>query len=100
MPRGDKTGPNGQGAMTGRKMGLCTGNSNAGYVNSTESYGFGRQGRGFGLGIRNGRGRGFGFSRGFAENTNSTNPSNSENQQLRNEISKLQSRLNDLEKKS
>lgn len=97
MPRGDKTGPTGQGAMTGRKMGLCTGNSNAGYVNATESYGLGRQGRGFGRGAGTGRGRGLGFSRGFAENTNQ---SDSENQQLRNEISKLQSRLNDLEKKS
>jgi len=96
MPRGDKTGPNGQGAMTGRKMGLCTGNSNAGYFNATENYGLGRQNRGFG----NRRGRGFGFSRGFAENTNPSNQSDSENQQLRNEISKLQSRLNDLEKKS
>lgn len=30
MPRGDKTGPDGKGSMTGRKMGFCTGNKQAG----------------------------------------------------------------------
>ncbi len=53
MPRGDGSGPNGQGAMTGRGMGFC-----AGYV--TPGYGQG-QGRGMGLGMRRGfRGRGWG----------------------------------------
>ncbi|MBD3354586.1 hypothetical protein GF361_01215 [Candidatus Woesearchaeota archaeon] len=43
MPQGDRTGPNGQGPMTGRGMGFCNGFSAPGYANP----GFGR-GRGFG----------------------------------------------------
>jgi len=54
MPQGDRTGPNGQGPMTGRGMGLCSGSNTPGYMNS----GFGRgMGRGYGRGF----GRGFGF---------------------------------------
>ena len=57
MPRRDGTGPIGQGAMTGRRMGVCAGNKN---------------GRGFGQG----QGRGMGFRRGYGaqveENNNET----------------------------
>jgi hypothetical protein len=42
MPRGDGTGPNGQGPMTGRGMGFCAGFNMPGFMNA----GFGR-GRGF-----------------------------------------------------
>ena len=45
MPRGDRTGPNGQGPMTGRGLGPC--------------------GRGFGVRRGFGGGRGRGFGRGF-----------------------------------
>jgi len=58
MPGGDKTGPLGAGAMTGRGMGYCSGNDQPGFAN----IGFGR-GRGFGRGLGMGAGRGFG--RGF-----------------------------------
>ena len=51
MPRGDKTGPEGQGPMTGRRMGICAGFDTPGFT------------RGFGRGI--GRGRGFGRGRGM-----------------------------------
>jgi len=52
MPRGDGTGPNGQGSMTGRGLGYCAGFNAPGFMNP----GFGRgMGRGFG------RGRGFAF---------------------------------------
>jgi len=47
MPRGDGTGPNGQGPMTGRGMGFCAGFNAPGFVNG----GFGRgmaKGRGYG----------------------------------------------------
>ena len=57
MPRGDRTGPDGMGSMTGRGMGFCSGNERPGYTNT----GFGR-GRGFGRGFR---GRSFGSRRGF-----------------------------------
>ena len=43
MPRGDGTGPAGQGSMTGRGMGFCAGSNAPGFM----SPGFGR-GRGFG----------------------------------------------------
>jgi len=51
MPRGDGTGPNGQGPMTGRAMGFCAGFNVPGFMNP----GFGQ-----------GTGRGFGRGRGFA----------------------------------
>ena len=54
MPRGDGTGPNGQGQMTGRGMGYCVGFNTPGFMNG-----------GFGRGMRRGFGRGMGFGRGF-----------------------------------
>jgi len=47
MPQGDRTGPNGQGSMTGRGMGFCAGFNVPGFMNSGFGRGFGR-GRGFG----------------------------------------------------
>lgn len=32
MPRGNGTGPNGAGSMTGRQMGFCAGNQNPGFA--------------------------------------------------------------------
>ncbi len=56
MPGGDRTGPEGQGPMTGRRAGFCTGNQAPGY--EKPRYGFGR-----GLGRGSGRGYGRGFWR-------------------------------------
>lgn len=61
MPGGDRTGPLGQGPMTGRAMGLCAGYDGPGYLNP--GYGGGRGmgyggGRGFGRGMAYRRGRG------------------------------------------
>lgn len=52
MPYGDRTGPMGQGPMTGRRAGFCAGYGMPGYANSSPNRG---RGRGFGWG----RGRGF-----------------------------------------
>jgi len=52
MPGGDRTGPMGMGAMTGRGAGFCSGSDNAGYTRAMP-------GRGFGMGA----GRGGGFRR-------------------------------------
>ncbi|MGD2072681.1 MAG: DUF5320 domain-containing protein, partial [Candidatus Thorarchaeota archaeon] len=52
MPYGDGTGPNGQGPMTGRGVGYCSGNSVPGFMVP----GFGR-----GMAFRRGFGRGRGF---------------------------------------
>ena len=66
MPGFDKTGPEGEGAMTGRRMGRCTGygkklrpsTQSENQEDFPESYGrrgfgFGRRGRGWGFGLRN-----------------------------------------------
>ncbi|MFC1542227.1 DUF5320 domain-containing protein [Candidatus Latescibacterota bacterium] len=55
MPRGDRTGPNGMGPMTGRGAGFCAGFSVPGFMNP-----FGSQGQGFARGGGRGFGRGFG----------------------------------------
>ena len=51
MPRGDRTGPTGMGAMSGRGNGYCAGAEVPGFANRMP-------GRAFGMGA--GRGRGFG----------------------------------------
>lgn len=56
MPYGDKTGPSGQGPMTGRGRGLCAGPAVPGNMNQAPGFGFGRCGRGGG---RRGRQRQF-----------------------------------------
>ena len=64
MPGGDRTGPNGQGAMTGRKAGLCAGNTAPGRMNPARGCGCG-QGRGQGKG----QGLGMAFRHGQQDNT-------------------------------
>ena len=54
MPGLDKTGPNGQGAMTGRKMGTCANNANQNPDNPQTGLG---RGLGRGRGCGGGRGR-------------------------------------------
>jgi hypothetical protein len=58
MPAGDRTGPWGFGARTGRGMGTCAGYPTPGYMRPGLRLGLGR---GFGRGL----GRGFGRGRGF-----------------------------------
>jgi len=57
MPGGDRTGPNGQGPMTGRAAGYCAGYAVGDYAGPV----FGRGGFGYGRGFARGRGRGRGF---------------------------------------
>jgi hypothetical protein len=67
MPAGDRTGPMGQGPVTGRRLGYCAGYDSPGYTKGRGG-GFGRGfgfGRGMGFGRRIGWGRGFGRSRGY-----------------------------------
>ena len=61
MPGGDRTGPMGLGAMTGRAAGFCAGYPVPGYANPVGGRGYFGQGRGFW-----GRGRGFGRGFGWA----------------------------------
>ena len=55
MPRGDGTGPDGFGPMTGRAAGFCAGYEMPGFLNPLGRRGFYGRGRGGGFG----RGRGF-----------------------------------------
>jgi hypothetical protein len=62
MPRGDRTGPNFEGPMTGRRAGYCAGYDAPGYMTP----GFGRgAGRGFRRGAGRGYGRPLGMGRGM-----------------------------------
>lgn len=63
MPRGDKTGPEGRGSMTGRGLGNCSGSSEPGYTAGNSGRGNGLGGRGYGFG----RGQGRGFGRGCVQ---------------------------------
>ena len=59
MPRGDRTGPQGMGPMTGRGMGYCAGYDTPGFANPA--------GAGYGRGMAWGRGRApMGGGRGMA----------------------------------
>ena len=56
MPRGDGTGPMGQGPMTGRAAGFCAGYNAPGYINPIAGrgyFGLGRGRGGAGRGLRN-----------------------------------------------
>ncbi len=78
MPRRDGTGPMGAGAMTGRKLGVCTGVNEPVYGRGLErgcgrglGRGIGRgMGPGFGRGFGRGMGPGFGRGLGFGANAN------------------------------
>ena len=65
MPRGDRTGPDGLGPMTGRAAGYCAGSNVPGYMNPAG----GRMGAnvryGRGLAWRRGHGGGRGYGRGY-----------------------------------
>ena len=62
MPGLDKTGPNGEGPMTGRRMGTCANASNQTPTAPQAGMGLGRgSGLGRGGGRFGGRGRGRGF---------------------------------------
>ena len=60
MPRGDRTGPEGRGPLTGRRAGYCAGYDVPGYANDTVP----PMGMGRGYGRGGGRGRGRGGGRG------------------------------------
>ena len=63
MPFGDRTGPQGQGPMTGRGAGDCAGANAPGFT-AAPGHGFGRGRGSSGAGFARGFGRGAGFGRG------------------------------------
>ena len=99
MPGIDKTGPAGQGSMTGRRMGACASNN---YPENDERF-YG--GRGFGRGFRGGfahnRGMGQGYGMGYRQgfrNKNFENISETADKTIiENEINTLKNQLSLLE---
>jgi uncharacterized protein DUF5320 len=99
MPRGDKTGPEGRGPLTGKRMGNCAGDETSKFSNT---FGFGR---GFGRGFQNkhnrsgnrffGRGQSSYQNPNFSEVKDSTTIENEINA-LKNQISSLEKKLSDL----
>jgi len=99
MPRGDRTGPQGRGPMTGRRLGYCAGYDSPGY---TRGFG-GGYGYGFGWGRGRGWGRGWGWSRQWDERVplpvERSTPEVSTEEQVRllqNEFNTLKERLDAL----
>ena len=102
MPGGNRTGPMGNGPMTGRGAGVCAGNEMPGYTNR----GFGRGmggGRGFGGGRGWGRGMGAKFHAWWQNApVSQPNPVNErqmleqEASNLKDQIEQVQTRLNQL----
>ncbi|MCD6332124.1 MAG: DUF5320 domain-containing protein [Bacteroidales bacterium] len=97
MPRGDRTGPDGMGPMTGRRMGYCVGNDRPGYMNPNSYYGRG-YGWGHGRGFGYGRGMGYGFRGGYGPYYSESEPPVSDQTLIENEIRILKDRLASLEK--
>jgi hypothetical protein len=64
MPRGDRTGPRGMGAMTGRAAGYCAGFGVPGNANLVQGRGLG-MGFGRGIGFRGRRFGGYGLRHWF-----------------------------------
>ena len=98
MPRGDRTGPSGEGPTTGRGMGYCTSNEHPGYMNS-----FSNRGGGYGRRFRNGpgygRGAGFGFRQGSGNYYHEGVQDVSEKTLIENEIRILKDQLSALEER-
>jgi len=91
MPRGDRTGPDRRGQMTGRGLGYCAGYDEPGFTAGGRGRGYGR---GYGRGI-NGRWYGRGFGRGYAPDY----PDVTEKTLLENDIRILKDQISALEKR-
>jgi len=94
MPRGDRTGPAGEGPLTGRRMGYCAGYDHPGFNNLERGYG-----RGFRGGFGHGRGSGLGFRHGYGHYYHESVPDVSEKTLIENEIRILKDQLSSLEER-
>jgi hypothetical protein len=94
MPGGDRTGREGRGPLTGRRLGYCSGNDNAGFFFPG---GFGRgRGRGSGRGIGRGFGRGYRYEdpvEDIPPVDRSRSPQSDEVQELKDRIRSLEEEL-------
>ena len=95
MPRGDRTGPLGEGPETGRRMGYCAGYNHPGFMNFHSNWG-----RGYGRRFRGGfQGRGPGMDFRYRQGNYYRGDFGdvSEKTLIENEIRILKDQLSDLE---
>ncbi len=97
MPRGDRTGPNGNGPMTGRRLGLCTGNDSPGFEMTPGGFSH-RGGRAFGRGFGYGRGMGYRHGQQYGRYADEIVPEVSQETLLENEARILKDQLAAIEK--
>ncbi|MCD4790032.1 MAG: DUF5320 domain-containing protein [Bacteroidales bacterium] len=97
MPRGDRTGPYGDGPMTGRRLGYCVGNDRPGFETLSGNFG-GGYGRGYGRGFGRGRGMGYRFGQGYGRFSDETAQNVSNETLLENEARILKEQLASIEK--
>lgn len=107
MPRGDRTGPNGMGQMTGRGLGYCAGYDSPGFTKGVPRGGAGFN---YGRGLRRGFRGGFGYDRGFQyptypnyavpqySATDETKYLETEIDALKKELTAMEKRLSELQK--
>jgi len=104
MPKGDRTGPYGEGPQTGRGLGFCAGNRNSAHFvahRGRRGAGFGRAyGRGNGFGNHNRRG---GFGAGYSaqeyfQPINEKTLIENEINILKDQLAALEERLNQINK--
>ncbi len=106
MPGNDRTGPNGEGPMTGRGLGLCGNGERRTGTGARLGFGagFGRGygrglGRGFGRGRGLGLGRGYGYGLGLGRRTATSNNTTPLELTKEEEIKILEAEKADIEKK-
>ncbi len=100
MPGGDRSGPEGLGPMTGRRMGYCVGSNNPGF-SFRGGFGrgrgfYGRRGGGFGYGFR---GSGYGYQ-AYPETDlyNDKEAIENEIKTLKDQLSFMENKLSNLKK--
>lgn len=96
MPRGDRTGPNGAGAMSGRRMGFCVGKNIPGFQSNESNF---RGQGGYGFRHRSGQGgnqsfTGYGFR--YGKGLFPSEPVNKKSI-LEEQLKNLKDQLNELE---
>lgn len=99
MPRGDRTGPRGEGEMTGRQRGYCAGYDQPGYSDPVPGYGRRRNfaGRGGRRGSQSGYGSGL-ANRYGNRSQNAPNQSNTIWGEIKQMIASLTNRVERLER--
>lgn len=102
MPRGDRTGPEGAGTMSGRRMGFCAGNSIPGFQNNETFYsgrgGYGFQHRFGGGGNRRNAGYGFRHWKGLfpSEPVNAKSELEAQMEYLKKQLSEVENQIKNL----